>query len=84
MPCQIAILSYIIILCIRQGGDADQLPDAGPGAEWSCNLLRPPQRELDLGARRVRADSLFEAPAARNLYETTYLAGLRKAGMPEE
>jgi tetratricopeptide (TPR) repeat protein len=33
---------------------------------------------------RLRADSLFEAPAARTLYETTYLAGLRKAGVAEE
>jgi tetratricopeptide (TPR) repeat protein len=33
---------------------------------------------------RLRADSFFEAPAARTLYETTYLAGLRKAGVPEE
>jgi adenylate cyclase len=32
----------------------------------------------------LRASSLFEAPTARNLYETTYLAGLRKAGVPEE
>jgi adenylate cyclase len=33
---------------------------------------------------RLRADSLVEAPTARTLYETTYLAGLRKAGVPEE
>jgi adenylate cyclase len=33
---------------------------------------------------RLRADSLFEAPAALALYEATYLAGLRKAGVPEE
>ena len=34
---------------------------------------------------RVRATSEFlAAPAIRSLAETTYLAGLRKAGMPEE
>ena len=34
---------------------------------------------------RVRATSGFPStPAIRNLYETTYLAGLRKTGMPEE
>jgi adenylate cyclase len=33
---------------------------------------------------RFRETSLFEAPTARDLYESTYLAGLRKAGMPEE
>ena len=33
---------------------------------------------------RLRAASLFETPAALALYEATYLAGLRKAGVPEE
>jgi hypothetical protein len=34
---------------------------------------------------RVRATSgIVAAPAIRSLAETTYLAGLRKAGMPEE
>ena len=33
---------------------------------------------------RVRRSQLVAAPAIRSLAETTYLAGLRKAGMPEE
>jgi hypothetical protein len=34
---------------------------------------------------RIRAMSDFAvAPAIRSLYETTHLAGLRKAGIPEE
>ena len=35
-------------------------------------------------ARRRAMSDLVAAPAIRGLAETTYLAGLRKAGMPEE
>jgi len=40
---------------------------------------RPPLDPATLGA----TDRVV-APAIRTLFETTYLAGLRKAGMPEE
>jgi tetratricopeptide (TPR) repeat protein len=33
---------------------------------------------------RLKAPQYFGAPKVRALFETTYLAGLRKAGMPEE
>jgi hypothetical protein len=33
---------------------------------------------------RLEAVTDFGVPVVRALYETTYLAGLRKAGMPEE
>jgi adenylate cyclase len=33
---------------------------------------------------RVRADGLWRVPKVRTLAETTYFAGLRKAGVPEE
>jgi hypothetical protein len=33
---------------------------------------------------RMRAMGYFEVPKTRALYETTYFAGLRKAGVPEE
>jgi hypothetical protein len=32
----------------------------------------------------MATSNLVVAPAIRNLTETTYLAGLRKAGLPEE
>jgi hypothetical protein len=32
----------------------------------------------------MRAMGYFEVPKIRALYEATYFAGLRKAGMPEE
>jgi hypothetical protein len=33
---------------------------------------------------RVKAGASFGVPQVRALFETTYFAGLRKAGMPEE
>jgi hypothetical protein len=33
---------------------------------------------------RLQAVGYFGVPKIRALYEATYLAGLRKAGMPEE
>ena len=33
---------------------------------------------------RLRAAEYFGVPKVRALFETTYIAGLRKAGMPEE
>jgi tetratricopeptide (TPR) repeat protein len=33
---------------------------------------------------RIRAVGTFQTPKIRALFEATYLAGLRKAGMPEE
>ena len=33
---------------------------------------------------RLQASGFFEVPKIRALFETTFFAGLRKAGMPEE
>ena len=41
-------------------------------------------RGEDLTLAQLRATTRYEAPIIRALSEATYLAGLRKAGMPEE
>jgi len=42
------------------------------------------RRAMILLMRKARSPGSWEVPKVRDLYEATYFAGLRKAGMPEE
>jgi hypothetical protein len=48
-------------------------------------MVRPIERRCTSVAQAKASTARdFMAPAIRTLFESTYLAGLRKAGMPEE
>jgi hypothetical protein len=40
--------------------------------------------QISIAQQKAFGAKFFEEPAIRALFETTYLAGLRKAGVPEE
>ena len=40
--------------------------------------------QISIAQQKAFGAKFFEEPATRALFETTYLAGLRKAGVPEE
>jgi hypothetical protein len=40
--------------------------------------------QISIAQQKVGGAIYFKEPATRALFETTYLAGLRKAGVPEE
>jgi hypothetical protein len=53
-------------------------------AAAELTALQAQKRSDRLSISRVRANSYLNTPAVQPQFETIFLAGLRKAGMPEE
>jgi hypothetical protein len=60
-------------------GDAERASAALAEARKLSKL-----NDLYSSIARLKASGYFAVPKIRALFETTYFAGLRKAGMPEE
>ena len=56
----------------------------GPGAAELAEARRYGADDRYSSLARLRAIGYFGVPKIRALFEATYFAGLRKAGMPEE
>jgi hypothetical protein len=55
----------------------------GPGAELA-EAIRPTASDRYSTIARVRANGDLNTPALRDRFESVFLVGLRKAGLPEE